>query len=99
MFSALGQATRWRTFELLLEQGDHGLLQGEIGRALGIDKNLMSVHLRIMREAGLVESERSGREVTYRVTPAAMRHAAEALLKKIDGAAKLAAEKQPSAKA
>lgn len=67
VFSALGHATRWRAFELLLGAGGDGLKQGDVARALGVDKNLMSTHLKVMREAGLVTTERQGREVTYRV--------------------------------
>ncbi|WP_294300990.1 metalloregulator ArsR/SmtB family transcription factor [uncultured Sphingomonas sp.] len=85
IFTALGQQTRWRAFEVLLEHGDKGLLQREIAAALGIEKNLMSVHLRILKEADLVSAEKNGREVTYRVTPAAAREAAEILLRTIEG--------------
>ncbi|WP_375195927.1 ArsR/SmtB family transcription factor [Sphingobium sp.] len=85
IFTALGQQTRWRAFEVLLEHGEQGLLQREIAAALGIEKNLMSVHLRILKEADLVSAEKNGREVTYRVTPAAAREAAETLLRTIDG--------------
>ena len=84
ILSALGQTTRWRVFELLIQHPDEGMLQGEIARALGVDKNLMSVHLKIMRSAGLVSAERNGREVTYRVTPAAARAAAQTIIDLVD---------------
>lgn len=84
ILSALGQTTRWRVFELLIRHPDEGMLQGEIARALGVDKNLMSVHLKIMRSAGLVSAERNGREVTYRVTPAAARGAAQTIINLVD---------------
>jgi ArsR family transcriptional regulator len=86
IFAALGQPTRWRTFELLLGKGDEGMLQGEIAKSLNVDKNLMSTHLKVLREAGLVSSEKNGREVTYRVTPAVAREAAATMLKAIDRA-------------
>lgn len=85
IFTALGQPTRWRAFEVLLGHGERGMLQREIAAALGIEKNLMSVHLRILKEADLVSAEKNGREVTYRVTPAAAREAAEILLRTIEG--------------
>ncbi|KAA9019612.1 ArsR/SmtB family transcription factor [Sphingobium limneticum] len=85
IFAALGQPTRWRTFELLLHVGEKGMLQGEIARSLDVDKNLMSTHLKVLRDAGLVASEKNGREVTYRVTPDVARKTAAALLKAIDG--------------
>jgi ArsR family transcriptional regulator len=69
VMSALAQGSRWHVFELLLGAGDEGMLQGEIAAKLGITKNLLSVHLKIMQSAGLVSAERIGREVTYRATP------------------------------
>ena len=80
VMSALAQASRWRVFELLLGAGDEGMLQGEIAIALGVTKNLLSVHLKIMQAAGLVSAERSGREVTYRATPESARIAAQIVL-------------------
>lgn len=86
ILSALGQPTRWRAFELLMRQGDDGMLQGEIAKGLGIERNLLSVHLKILREAGLVTAEKAGREVTYRVRHAAARHAAKSIIDLIDAA-------------
>lgn len=86
VLAALGQPTRWRTFELLLGVGEHGMLQGEIAKSLKVDKNLMSTHLKVLREAGLVASEKNGREVTYRVTPAIARETAATMLNAIDQA-------------
>lgn len=86
ILAALGQPTRWRTFELLLGAGENGMLQGEIAKSLAVDKNLMSTHLKILREAGLVASEKNGREVTYRVTPAVARETAATIMKAIDRA-------------
>lgn len=62
------------------------MLQHEIGEALGVPKNLMSSHLKILSKAGLVAGERAGREVTYRVKPDLARSAAEIMLKAIDAA-------------
>lgn len=86
VFSALGQATRLRAFELLLARGAGGMLQGELARSMGVDKNLMSAHLKVLRDADLVTSERNGREVVYRVSPIPARTAAAALLATISRA-------------
>ena len=86
VLSALGQPTRWRTFELLLGKGTDGMLQHEIGEALGIPKPLMSAHLKVLQKAGLVSGERSGREVTYRVTPELALDAAEIMVDAIKSA-------------
>ena len=84
VLTALGQPTRWRIFEMLISLGKDGMLQGDIAKGLGVDKNLISAHLKIMREAGLVSAEKNGREVTYRVTPLAAKHAAQSMLDLIE---------------
>lgn len=38
---------------------------GEINKSLGLEQTLMSHHLRVLREAGLVNSERDGKSVLY----------------------------------
>lgn len=85
VFSALGQNTRLRAFNLLLEHEPEGMLQGEIAKALNVEKNLLSVHLRILEGAGLVTATREGRTKTFRVSPGPARNAAAALLHSIGG--------------
>jgi DNA-binding transcriptional ArsR family regulator len=84
VFSALGQTTRLRAFNLLLEAGEDGMLQNEIARGLSVEKNLLSVHLRILEAAGLVASERSGRTKRFRVATEPAHMAARELLGAIE---------------
>jgi ArsR family transcriptional regulator len=53
----------------------------ELAPALQIAPNLLSYHLRILREAGLVEGIRRGRRVEYRVRPTALRDLAIELVR------------------
>jgi ArsR family transcriptional regulator len=39
----------------------------ELGPQLGMAQNLLSYHLKILREAGLVVGRRSGRRIEYRI--------------------------------
>lgn len=41
----------------------------ELAPKLGMAPNLLSYHLRVLREAGLVEGTRRGRRIEYRVRP------------------------------
>ncbi len=41
-------------------------------RDLGVPANRMSFHLRVLREAGLVDSDRAGRRVCYRLADGAV---------------------------
>jgi ArsR family transcriptional regulator len=43
--------------------------------------NLLSYHLRILREAGLVEGTRRGRRIEYRARPAGLRELAVELVR------------------
>ncbi len=41
----------------------------EINESLGLDQSLLSHHLKVLREAGLVASKRDGKAVLYRLAP------------------------------
>lgn len=65
--SALSQATRLEVFRLLVRHEPEGLQAGEIARRLAVPHNTMSAHLGILARAGLIQSERHSRSITYRV--------------------------------
>jgi DNA-binding transcriptional ArsR family regulator len=46
---------------------------GDIGAELRLEQPSVSKHLRVLREVGLVEVRRSGRQMLYRVNPEAIR--------------------------
>jgi DNA-binding transcriptional ArsR family regulator len=64
-FAALAQETRLDVLRLLVERGGEGALSGEIGAALRVRQNTMSVNLGILHAAGLVRNAREGRAVRY----------------------------------
>jgi DNA-binding transcriptional ArsR family regulator len=59
---ALGEETRLRIVALVFEQP---MEVGEIARRLGVSQYNVSKHLRILREAGLLEVEKDGRRHLY----------------------------------
>jgi ArsR family transcriptional regulator len=59
----------------------------ELGPRLGLAQNLLSYHLRILREAGLVSGRRSGRRVEYEVRGDRLRELREGLDRLARGAA------------
>lgn len=73
---ALGDDTRLRLLDLLL---GHELCGRAIAVRLGISEAAVSQHLRVLRQAGLVEAERRGRFRHYRVKRAALAQAGRAL--------------------
>lgn len=42
----------------------------ELKRNLGVEPTLLSHHLKILRQAGILESQRDGKSVLYRLAPA-----------------------------
>jgi ArsR family transcriptional regulator len=66
-FAALGDPARLAILERLA-RGTR--CQCEMQDDLGMAPNLLSYHMRILREAGLVRGDRRGRRVDYRIDPA-----------------------------
>lgn len=72
MLKALADPNRLRTFDILM-QGDS--CNCELNEKLGLPPNLLSHHLRVLREAGLVRSRRDavdGRWIYYAVNKKAV---------------------------
>ncbi len=63
--AALGQETRLEAFRLLVRAGPSGVPAGEIAERLGAVQNTMSAHLKVLQQAGLIESSRDGRSIRY----------------------------------
>ena len=74
---ALGEDTRVRIIGLLV---DEALDVGEISKRLGVSQYNVSKHLRILREAGLLEVEKHGRTHLYALPEAILRDAADSVL-------------------
>jgi DNA-binding transcriptional ArsR family regulator len=70
---ALGEETRVRIVALLMEQPRD---VGAISDALGVSPYNVSKHLRVLREAGLLEVEKEGRLRRYALPEAIKREAA-----------------------
>ena len=66
LFAALADPARLRVLALL---ADTERCVCEIQSAAPMATNLLSYHLRTLRQAGLVEGRRRGRFVDYRLTP------------------------------
>ena len=65
LFSALAHGARREILRYLRDK-DY-VRAGDIGAALGIAPSTLSGHLKVLRQAGLVETRRRGTEVQYRL--------------------------------
>jgi len=70
-FKALSDETRLRIMGSLL-RSNGPLCECEIVPAFGLSQSTISYHLKVLREAGLVEADRRGVWAYYRVNPRAL---------------------------
>jgi DNA-binding transcriptional ArsR family regulator len=80
LYRALGDETRLRMIGLLAEVGP--LTVNDLSSRVGLSQPLISWHLRILRLAGVVDTQRQGRATICRLRRAAFEelHASEARL-------------------
>ena len=69
VLKCVAEPIRWRVIEILGREG--GRCHGDLEVALGVPASLMSHHLRVLRDAGLVATRRRGKQVEYRLAPSA----------------------------
>ena len=64
VFKALADPTRRQVLELLRQRP---MLAGELAEHFPVSKPTMSAHFSVLREADLVEAERHGKTIVYRI--------------------------------
>ncbi len=79
MFKVLGVETRVKIIELLKAKGPKGVKY--LANILGITSAAVSQHLKILRQAGLVRSERKGYWIPYSIDEEAMENCRKVLNK------------------
>ena len=72
VFAALGDPVRLRLLSLLASSGQPSVCACDLVEPVGKSQPTVSHHLRVLREAGLVTSEKRGVNVWYAVVPAAL---------------------------
>jgi len=65
--AAMSNKTRLRMVRALVVAGGDGLTAGEVAQAVGASPSRASFHLSVLVDAGLIASERTARQVTFRV--------------------------------
>jgi DNA-binding transcriptional ArsR family regulator len=82
--SALAQETRLRVYQILVEALPDGMPASEVAESVGMTRNGMSAHFAILTAAGLLTSEKIGRNVIYRAETFALRELTTFLSRAID---------------
>ncbi len=62
IFKALSDPTRRRVLEMLR---DRPMTAGELAKPFHVSKSTMSAHFAVLREAGLIASEKDAQTITY----------------------------------
>jgi len=78
--AALGNITRLKLFRLLVQAGTDGLNMGEMQRLLGIPGSTLNHHAGVLRQAGLIQPAKRGREVACTANYAAIQQLSDFLL-------------------
>ena len=71
MFRAVADPTRRAALEVLGRRGEQTV--GGLAQALGVELPILSRHLAVLREAGLVTHKQAGRNRLYRLEPEPLR--------------------------
>ena len=73
ILAALSHPTRLSTFQLLVRHEPEGLATGQLVEASGLAQSTFSTQLAVMAKAGLVLSEKQGRQQIQRANIVALR--------------------------
>lgn len=83
VFRALGDPTRREVLRLLSERGP--MTAGEIAEQFDLAKSTMSGHFAVLRQAGLIVSERQGQRLVYSATLSVLEEAVAGVMEMVRG--------------
>lgn len=69
LFRALGESARLRLISLIAAQPEGELCACDLVEPLGLSQPTVSHHLKVLYEAGLLQKERRGTWIYYRIVP------------------------------
>jgi len=84
LLAVVAEPARWRTLASLAANGTQCVC--ELEPVAGVATNVLSYHLKALREAGLITSKRRGRWIDYTLVPDAPARLARALPTALPGA-------------
>ncbi|WP_425577496.1 ArsR/SmtB family transcription factor [Nocardia callitridis] len=79
MFKALADPVRLRVLSAIAARAGQEACVCEVSDGLDVTQPTISHHLKVLREAGLVTSERRGSWVYYRIVPDTLTHLSQVL--------------------
>ena len=94
LYRALGDETRLRVIGLLAEDGPMPV--NALSARVGLSQPLISWHLRILRLAGLIDTQRNGRTTVCRLRTAAFEELHEAEARLVSGTSGIDSARTPA---
>jgi ArsR family transcriptional regulator, arsenate/arsenite/antimonite-responsive transcriptional repressor len=79
IFRVLGEPMRLQMLSLIASQPNKEVCACELVEPLGVSQPTVSHHLKVMHESGLLEKERRGTWIYYRILPEKLKVLREAL--------------------
>ena len=79
VLAALADPVRLRMVSMLAAASDGSVCGCDLEEPLGLSQPTVSHHLKVLREAGLIEGDRRGRWIHYSVVPERLAEIREAL--------------------
>jgi ArsR family transcriptional regulator len=80
VFKALSDPIRLRLLSVVASRANGEACVCDLSEGIDVTQPTISHHLKVLREAGLLESERRASWVYYRVVPEALQHLSHVLL-------------------
>ena len=90
LFKALSDPTRLGLLVMLADGGEERTVSA-LGGCCAVDLSVVSRHLKVLRDAGVIEARRHGKEVLYRVRASALASLLRGLADALEEAARPAA--------
>jgi DNA-binding transcriptional ArsR family regulator len=92
LYHALSHPVRRQILKLL---GDGAMPAGEIAGHFDVSKPTMSGHFNVLKDAGLIQAEREGTTIRYRLNVSVLEEAAAAILELVGAGGKATREELP----
>ncbi|MHA1540982.1 MAG: ArsR/SmtB family transcription factor [Alphaproteobacteria bacterium] len=67
VFGNLSQEVRFKVFKLLVKAGDEGLQPKNMLKKIKISAGTLTFHLKELENSGLIEKEKNGRNIFYKI--------------------------------
>ena len=80
VFNNLSQEVRFKVFKLLVRAGDEGLFPSQMLKKVKVSAGTLSFHLKELEHSGLLNKEKIGKNILYRINSDTLAHVTSFLI-------------------